>query len=206
MDAPTRACRLATLHSRFLTILPRIELHGRVYFRHLRCPHARQDAVQEMVALSWKWFVRLAQRGKDARRFPSALATFAARAVNSGRRLCGHERARDVLSPVAQNVKGFAVRALPGAEALSSNPLSEALIDNTKSPVDEQVCFRLDFPRWLASLGSRHRSMVEDMALGHRTQDLARTYKVSAARVSQLRRHFREDWLRFCGGPTSSSV
>jgi hypothetical protein len=183
LDAPTRTPRLATLHARFLSILPRIELHGRVYFRHLRCPHARQDAVQEMVALSWKWFVRLAQRGKDARRFPSALATFAARAVNSGRRLCGHEKARDVLSPVAQNVKGFAVCPLPDSEALSPNPFSEALADNTQTPVDEQACFRLDFPAWLRTLTRRDRRLVEGMALGHRTCELARSYKLSAGRV-----------------------
>ena len=27
---------LAELHARFLLILPRVELHGRIYFRHLR--------------------------------------------------------------------------------------------------------------------------------------------------------------------------
>jgi Mor family transcriptional regulator len=65
--------------------------------------------------------------------------------------------------------------------------------------VDVQVCFRLDFPAWLITLGRRNRSIVEDMALGHRTQDLARSYQLSAARVSQLRREFHENWRRFCG-------
>ena len=55
----THATSLHVLHARFLSILPRIELHGCVCFRHLRCPHRREDAVQEMVALCWKWFVPL---------------------------------------------------------------------------------------------------------------------------------------------------
>jgi hypothetical protein len=55
-----------------------------------------------MVALLWHWHLRLAQRGKDVTRFPSALASFAARAVRSGRRVYGQEKDKDVLSPLAQ--------------------------------------------------------------------------------------------------------
>jgi hypothetical protein len=185
------------LHARFLLILPRIELHGRVYFRHLRCPHRKEDAVQEMVALCWKWFVRLDERGRDATRFPSALATFAAKAVRGGRRLTGMERAKDALSPLAQQRQGFAVVKLPDRGTLNGTPLEEALRDNTRSPVDEQVCFRLDFPVWLLTLARRDRRLVEGMALGHRTLDLARKFRLSPGRVSQLRREFKQRWGRF---------
>src|SRR6516164_9392310 len=135
----------AGLHARFLSILPRIATHGRVYFRHLRRAD-QEEAIQEMVALSWKWFVRLAARGKDATRFPSALATYAARAVRSGRRACGQERGRDALSPSAQRRHGFLVSTLPDVSTLTDNPLSEALADNSKSPPDQQAMFRIDFP------------------------------------------------------------
>ena len=91
--APPMLAPGAGLHARFLSILPRIATHGRVYFRHLRRTD-QEEAVQEMVALCWKWFVRLVARGKDATRFPSALASYAARAVRSGRRACGQERGR----------------------------------------------------------------------------------------------------------------
>jgi hypothetical protein len=191
------ATSLHALHARFLLILPRIELHGRVYFRHLRCPHRQQDAIQEMVALCWKWFVRLAERGRDATRFPSVLATYAAKAVRSGRRVTGMERAKDVLSPLAQQRQGFAVCKLPACSTLNGSPLEEALRDNTRSPVDEQVAFRLDFPAWLLTLARRDRRLVEGMALGHRTLDLARQFRLSAGRVSQLRREFKQRWDRF---------
>src|SRR4051812_47981090 len=97
------------LHTRFLSIVPRIVIHGRVYFRHVRCPARREDAVAEMVALRWKWYVRLAEQGKDPNQFVSKLAEFAARAVNCGRRLTGMEPAKDVLSTVAQKRHGFLV-------------------------------------------------------------------------------------------------
>jgi hypothetical protein len=191
------ATSLHALHARFLSILPRIELHGRVYFRHLRCPHKKEDLIAEMVALCWKWFLRLAERGRDATGFPSALATFTARAVRSGRRVTGMERAKDALSPLAQQRQGFAVGKLPDRGTLNGSPLEEALRDNTRSPVDEQVAFRPDFPAWLLTLARRDRRLVEGMALGHRTLDLAHKFRLSAGRVSQLRREFKQRWDRF---------
>ena len=190
--------RLRALQLAFLAILPRIERHGRVYFRHVKCPDRKADAIGEMVALSWRWFVRLAEQGKDATRFPSVLATFAARAVHSGRRLAGACRAKDALSPVAQRRHGFAVARLPDFSTLNGNPLFDALHDNTRSPVPEQVAFRFDFPAWLASLGARDRGIAQDMAQGHRTGELADAYGLSPARVSQLRRQFHCHWQTFC--------
>src|SRR5262245_65513674 len=91
------ALSVHVLQVRFLSILPRIELHGRISFRFLRCPALRDDAVAEVVALAWKWHLRLAERGKDATEFPSALATFAALAVKAGRRVCGREDRQSVV-------------------------------------------------------------------------------------------------------------
>jgi hypothetical protein len=191
------------LHAGFLALLPRIELHAVIFFRHVRCPHKKEDCVAETVAVAWKWYRQIAERGKDARRFPAALASLAARHVKDGRRLCGQERSRDALSPLAQARHGFAVGKLPDFETLSSNPLHEALHDNTRSPVDEQVCFRLDFPRWLVRLGDRRRRLAQDMALGHRTQDLAKAYGLTQGRISQLRRELHLDWTLFCADPAA---
>src|SRR5206468_2916016 len=47
------------LHAGFLAILLRIQRHGQLYFRHLKCPDRREEAVTDMVALCWKWFARL---------------------------------------------------------------------------------------------------------------------------------------------------
>jgi hypothetical protein len=201
--------QLADLHTTFLSkVLPRVMAHGRVYFRHVKCPDRKEELLAELRGLAWKWFVRLVRRGKDVLQFVSALATYAVRAVRSGRRVCGHEKSKDVLSPVAQRKHGFAVGKLPDFSTLSDNPLQEALHDNTVSPVPDQVVFRLDFPAWLATLGQRNREMAEDMALGYRTQDLAQKYRVSQGRISQMRRYFERDWSRFCGDtfPASPSL
>jgi hypothetical protein len=190
---------ISILQARFLSILPRIELHGRVSFRHVPCPGRRADAIAEMVALAWAWHLRLAERGKDSTRFPGALAVYAARAVRAGRQLCGQERARDVLSPSAQRQHCFVVERLPDFTTLGSNPLTEALSDNPQTPPPEQAAFRLDFPAWLRTRSKRDRRLAEDLMTGERTLDVSTKFGLSPARISQLRREFHEDWERFCG-------
>ncbi len=201
---------LAALQAHFLSILPRIEWQAFVYFRGLRCPNRKDDAVQETVALAWKWFVRLVEQGKDPLTFPTVLAKFAARAVKCGRRICGQEKAKDVLSQQAQQRHGFVVEALPSSPGTSYESLygaihgqqrqdlfEERLSDNTQTPVPEQVAFRIDFPNWLATLTARERLLVHAMAQNERTLDLSRHFDLSPGRISQLRRELHNDWRRF---------
>jgi hypothetical protein len=202
VTTPTHPAALAHLQETFLaSVLPRVLAHGRVYFRHLRSPELKEEYVAEMVALTWKWHLRLAERGKDATRFPTALATFAARAVRSGRKLTGMDRAKDVLSPQAQQRKGFAVGKLPDCSALDGSPLAEALHDNTRTPPDEQCAFRIDFPAWRATHAERDQRVLDDLMLGERTLDVAGKHGLSPGRVSQLRREFLTDWRRFISEP-----
>lgn len=202
MIAPTPlvpAQPVTALQHAFLAILPTIERHARARFRHVRCPHRREDCEAEAVALAWEWFVRLARRGKDATAFPGTLAVLAARAVRSGRRVCGQEPARDVMSPLARQRHAFAVTTLPEVSTLSGNPFDEALWDNAVTPVPEQAAFRADFPRWRGSHPSRDRDLIDRLMLGGRTKDVADALGLSPGRVSQKRREFRAGWERFCG-------
>jgi hypothetical protein len=207
MPTPLSAAALDHLQASFLAVvLPRILSHGRLCFRSINCPTRREDAIQEMIGLAWTWHLRLAEQGKDATAFPTALASYAARAVRSGSRMAGQERANDVLSPVAQRRHHFFVGRLPDFETRTEHPLSEALLDNTKSPPDETVCFKLDFLAWLASLTERDRGIVEDLMVGERTLDVATKYKVSPARISQKRREYQQDWRIFWDEDDTTSV
>jgi hypothetical protein len=199
------------LGDRFLVLLPRIELHARVYFRFLPGDR-KEEAVAETVALAWHWFLRLTERGKDVTQFVSALASYAARAVSSGRRLCGQLPSGDVLSEVAQWRHGFTVQSLPQTtrhpfeEVYASvqgqrqiDALDEMLRDNTVTPPPDQAAFRIDFASWRRTRTERDRRLLADLMVGERTSHVARKHGISAGRVSQLRREFHDDWLRFCG-------
>jgi hypothetical protein len=210
-----RAARLVQLHATFLThVLPKVEQHGRVYFRHVKCPDRKEELLAEMRGLVWKWFITLVRRGKNVLAFVSALANYAARAVISGRRVCGHERAKDVMSPVAQRLHGFAVEALPQAtstshESLYASPhgqerldaFEERLHDNTITPPPDQAAFRIDFPVWRLTHSERDRRLIDTLMLGGRTKEVSRLFGLSPGRISQKRRQLMEDWRRFCGEP-----
>lgn len=209
---PTDPSPDPSLQLAFVSILPRIELHARIYFRGVACQHQQADAIGETVALAWKWFVELARRGKDAAGFVTVLAAYAARAVRSGRRACGQEKARDVLSAVAQRRHGFRVEALPTStrtpfEDLYAHPggqrapdaLEERLRDNTITPPPEQAAFRIDFRRWRLGHTDRDRRLIDALMAGERTMDVAPRFGLSPSRISQMRREFYRDWLQFHG-------
>ena len=187
------------LQNRFLRLLPRIELHGRIYFRNVRCPARKADAIQEMRALAWKWFVRLTRRGKNPGNFVVSFVRLVARAVNSGRRIAGMARAKDVMNRRAQEGNDFAVTMVQDVGAQNGSPWAEALKDNMSTPPPDAAAFRIDFPIWLATLSERDRRMVDRLMLGERTQATARRFGLSEARVSQLRREFSRRWARFHG-------
>jgi hypothetical protein len=187
------------LHARFLMLLPRIEAHAKFYFRDIRCADKQADRIAETVALAWKWFVKLEDRGKDATQFVAALARLAAKAVKCGRRLVGMEKAKDAMNAQTQQRRGFFVNRLPDVGTGSSNPLAEALADNTVTPPPDAAAFRIDFPRWLGSLPDRDRRLAEKLMLGEHTSVAARRFGMSVGRVSQVRRELCQDWARFHG-------
>ena len=194
------------LHARFLKLLPRIEAHANIYFRQIRCAARRADQVAETVALAWKWFVRLDERGKDAAQFVTTFATLAARAVQCGRKVAGMEKAKDVMNRHAQARHHFVVEKLPDAGTLCRSVLTEALVDNMVTPPPDAAAFRVDFPRWLDLLGKRDRHVAETLMIGERTSAAAQRFGMSQGRVSQLRRELSEDWTRFHGEPVFAAA
>ncbi len=190
-DVPSLA--LHSIEAHFLLALPRIRTHARVAFRFVRCPDRREECVAEASALAWHWYRRLCERGKDPSGFVGALATFAARQVRCGRRLCGQQASKDALSPVAQSRHDFAARAF------TDDPSLDSLRENARLPVPVQAAFRLDFPCWLASLGERHRRVAEDLMAGEQAKDVAARHGITPGRVSQIRNELKRDWHRFHG-------
>lgn len=194
------------LHRRFAAVLPRIVRHAHVVFRHVKCWHTKQDKVQEVRGLCWKWVRALNKVGKAWWEFVSQLASYACRAVKSGRKVVGMISAKDLMNEITQARKGFYVGKLPDFSTESCNPLAEALTDNTVSEVPDQVAFRIDFPAFRATYDQRRRRIMDAMAMGHRTKDIANQFGSSEGRISQLRREFQQDWQRFTSdGPTGSA-
>jgi hypothetical protein len=196
----------------FLALLPKLHTHAQIYFRNIQCPDKKADKVAEMVALAWRWYIRLCEKGKDITTFSMVFIYLAAKAVKSGRRITGQEKSRDVLSPLAQQRHNFVVASLPTStrvahESLYGEPqgqkkqdsYEELLQDNLVTPIPDQVQFRIDFPAWLATLTGRERRLIRAMARNERTSDLSKEFELSPGRISQLRKEFQQGWRRYIG-------
>ena len=81
----------------------------------------------------------------------------------------------------------------------STTPLAEALLDNTQTPIPDQVAFRQDFPAWRRTRTDRDRRIIDGLMVGERPLTVSRIHGISPGRISQLRRDFHDDWSRFCG-------
>jgi hypothetical protein len=190
----------AHLHAAFLAALPKILGAAGYRFRRISCPATREDRVCETVALCWVWYLHLTRRGRNPDAFMGALARYGAAAVHGGRGVCGLEKARDVLSRRCRRRGGFSVTLLPEGAHNEHVQVEEALHDNARTPVPDQVQFRLDFPAWASRLPAARRRLVGLLALGHRTKDVAAAFALSEGRVSQLRRELCSDYAAFCEG------
>ncbi|MBA4192818.1 MAG: hypothetical protein C0467_33055 [Planctomycetaceae bacterium] len=198
MSAPST--EIEHTQAAFVDALTRILRIARFRFRHLRCSDSREDAICETVALCWIWYISLVRKGRKPAEFIGALARYGVRAVSSGRRACGQERANDVLSRRCQQRRQLCVSSLPRVHILHENVLEDALCDNTQTPVPDQVQFRCDFTAWEHRLPVARQRLVKGLALGHRTKDLAAEFGLSEARISQLRKKFSADYAAFCDG------
>jgi hypothetical protein len=182
-------------HDHFLAMYPIIVRCLRVAFRHLRT-EAREEAIAEGLANACASYHRLVKQGRTERAFPTVLARFAAAQVIDGRLVGSGQSTRDVLSRRAQTKKLFQVQRLDRFDD-DTDCWYEAVVEDTHTPVFDQVCFRIDFPAWLDRLSHRNRRIAESLALGNSTQTVARRFRMSPGRISQLRREFYLSWREF---------
>ncbi len=98
----------------------------------------------------------------------------------------------------AQRAKGFFVERLDRFDQVTGQ-WKEAIVEDLRTPVPDQVAFRIDFPAWLGSLSKRDRPIAETLALGHSTGQVAGHFRISPGRVSQIRRELCRSWHQWHG-------
>ncbi len=183
-------------HAQFEAMLPTVCRYANRAFRHLN-PEARQEEVQEVICHVCRAIARLAELNQLDRAFPTVLTRFAIKQVKAGRRVGCSLNIHDVSSKHCQLRKKVAVQRLDLFNR-SENAWREAVIVDTRAaPVPETVAFRCDFADWLAQLKRRDRRLAEALAVGNRTQEVAKRFHLSDGRVSQLRNELAQSWHAF---------
>jgi hypothetical protein len=152
-----------------------------------------------VVASSFVAYARLVELDKEAIAYPSVLARLGCAQYRAHRRVGGRLNIGDVLGRYCQAKKHVIVERLDHFDD-EENAWQEAVVQDTRStPVPDIVAFRCDFAAWLRSLPRRDRRITETLALGNRTSDVAKRFRVTEGRISQLRRELAESWRVFVG-------
>jgi DNA-directed RNA polymerase specialized sigma24 family protein len=188
------------LHERFLKHLPRIEAHAKFAFRHVGCPHARDDLEAETIALAWREFLRLVERGRAPESFITTLVMRCAQAARSGRRVAGGFKKREAMPQPGTSRRALVRIPFADAENKELGWLSDALREDARTPVPRRVAFVMDFKAWRAALTAKRRAMLDALAAGGKTCEVAQAFGVCPARVSQMRRELAAGWRAFRTG------
>ncbi len=180
---------------KFLSLLPAIRRYIRYACRNVPCS-LQEDAIAEAVAAAFVAYRRLVDRGLASRAFATPLARFAIGRVRDNRHVGGRRNKYNISCPFAARELGF---RLTGIERYDANRRRWILrsIPVSDTSIPDQVAFRIDFAEWLSLLPRRNRRVAEALACGDTTSEVAHRFRVSAARISQLRRQFYESWCAF---------
>ena len=191
-------------HADFEAIIPAIERHAKIAFRHLD-PEAREEAVQETICNACQAFVRLVELGKTDVAYATVLARFGVSQTREGRKVGGKLNCRDILSDYCQQKKSLVVERLDHYDS-DEEAWAEILIEDRHAGPAETAIVRIDFATWLRSLPGRLRKIALFLANGETTTAAAKRFRVSQGRISQIRKELFLAWHCFQGEEPASAV
>ncbi len=184
-------------HARFLAMLPTIRRQALIAFRNQRF-ELREELIQEVIANSYRAWVRLVRRGKELVVYATPLAQFAIRQVRGGRRVGGRLNLHDILSPQARRHYGITIERIDRRDP-QDGVWNEQLVEDRRAGPAQTAAARLDLTAWLRTLSKRNRQIAKALSLGETTNAVARQFGLSSGRVSQLRGWLQEHWEQFQG-------
>jgi hypothetical protein len=191
------AHKVRSYQDRFLEMLPLIRQQARVAFRN-QPPSRRQELISEVVANCWVAYVRLIERGLHDVIYASPLARFAIKQVRDGRRVGTKLNVQDVSSKYCQRTKGVKMERLDFLND-SEGQWREIVVEDKRAGPAEVAATRIDFGDWLKSLPRVKRQIAKVLATGETTKTVARKFRLTPGRVSQLRCELMDAWQSFVG-------
>lgn len=179
----------------FLKLLPAIERDVRIAFRKLKGDH-RDEAVQEVICHCCQAYARLNRQGRPGAATARSLARYAVAQYWVGRRIGSPLNVQDVTSAYCRYKKGVRVESLHHRDH-AGDAWQEMLVEDRHVTPADLAASRIDYPAWLSTLGTYRRRIAEILATGEKTKRVARMFRISPARISQLRRELMDAWEAF---------
>ena len=175
--------------ARFMDMLPAIKTHAQWAFRHLAISE-REEAVQAAIAYAFIAYARLVDLQKPELGYATPLARFGVRQYRAGRLVGCRMNCRDVGSTGCR-LRGCIVESL--------DTLSEVICETRHATPAEIAALRIDSSDWLQTLSPRDQRLAMALARGEQTGCVAKMFRITDGRVSQLRQELYESWRRFTG-------
>ena len=180
-------------HARFIDMLPAIKSHAQWAFRKLVI-HEREEAVQAAIAYAFMAYSRLVDLQKSELGYATPLAQFGVRQHRAGRLIGCRVNCRDV---------GSAKCSLNGCVVEPLDDWKEVLCETRHATPAEIAALRIDVSDWLTTLSRRDQRLAMALARGEQTSCVAKMFRITAGRVSQLRQELYDNWRRFTGESVS---
>jgi len=187
--APVAMHRLPDWHDNFLAMLPAIESYAKRAFCGLSA-HDREEAVQAVVAYAVVAYSRLVDLQKPELGYATPLARFGVKQYCAGRVVGSRVNCHDVGSTKCY-LRGCVIEPL--------DDWKEALCEDRHATPAEIAALRIDLSDWLSGLSARDQSLAIALARGEQTGGVAKMFRITAGRVSQLRQELYDSWTRFTG-------
>jgi len=127
---------------------------------------------------------------------PTTLTKYAVAHYKVGRSIAHRLNVCDVSSKHCQRVKGVRTQSLSHYDE-KEGQWQEILVEDGRATPADVAASRIDFQAWLQSLSPRMRALAETLATGETTDAVATLFRVSAGRISQIRRKLMETWHQF---------
>jgi hypothetical protein len=118
--------------------------------------------------------------------------------VRADRHVGTSVNALDVSSGWCRRRQGLEVIRLDQSGAGKHGWRDIVVEDRRATPADTAAA-RIDFEAWLGSLPRRQRQIAELLATGEPTMHVARRFRITAGRVSQIRRQLHCSWCLLQG-------
>ena len=183
-------------HEGFIAMLPVIQQHACVAFRHLD-KEAEEEAIAETIAHALVAYVRLFEQGKVDIAYPTVLALYGAKRVKVGRKVGMKLNVRDVASEYCQLSKGISIKRLDRYG--HDEGWREILVEDRNAGPAEMAASRIDVADWFRSLPPQDRQIASALAVGNSPGEVARQFRVHPSLISHKRWDYLRSWKRFQG-------
>jgi hypothetical protein len=190
MSVTTQADGARPWQPAFLAMLPAIEEQTRIALA--KCPrHEREEARQAILTYAAVAVARLFQLDKAHLACPAPLVAFGLKQYRAGRIVGTSLNCKDVGSINCLRKQGCSIEPLEEWTA--------ALVESRRATPADIAALRIDFSDWFQSLSARDQRLASELARGESTSAVAKMFRITAGRVSQLRRELFESWQQFVG-------